>query len=532
MTEIKDNPFTNLVDLAANGNILFATDDFFQVAEHLILKEEPVWDEKKFTLYGKWMDGWETRRKRVEGHDWSIIKLGLSGTISGFHIDTAFFTGNQTLRISIQAACFDQDLPLIRRSELGTCATAQEQAAADLVKSDVWEEVLPIFPLRPGYPGERHHYFRINSSKRWTHLRVNYFPDGGVARLRVYGTVVKNFSDASFSGVVDLLAVENGAVPVAVSNSHYGTPFHIISNTESAGMYDGWETARNPKRPPIFVKGADGHLIIPGAEWAIFRVCFPCGGIPDKIIVDTAHFRGNYPESILIEGCNIKGLELPHWIPLVPRICCEGNKKHEFTISYQQPITHVKLTVFPDGGIARFRVWGKKVSNNLPNQPSKLHFPKAEFVKALSLLFETAKPLVEYLFSTQPFTDIWHLISTAEDALAGRLAATLTETELVEIMNAHPRIGAPKQELSVASLKEQSHGGISVDPETLKALLQINEEYEAKFGFRLVEFVNGRTRKELIPVLQKRLDEGVRESELKYGLQAIVDIARDRLGKY
>ncbi|KAJ3378472.1 hypothetical protein HDU84_007546, partial [Entophlyctis sp. JEL0112] len=125
---------------------------------------------------------------------------------------------------------------------MGTCATVEEFEAAKSASSDHWEEILSMITLRPGYPNERHHFVKVDSKKRWTHLRINYYPDGGVARLRAYGTVVKDWSKTSPSTVVDLVALENGAVPVAVSNSHYGNPFNIISTTESAGMYDGWET--------------------------------------------------------------------------------------------------------------------------------------------------------------------------------------------------------------------------------------------------------------------------------------------------
>ncbi|KAJ3236396.1 hypothetical protein HDU78_004658 [Chytriomyces hyalinus] len=375
MTEITTdkNPFAQLVDLTANGNVLFATDDFFQVAETLILKQDPVWDEKKFTPFGKWMDGWETRRKRTEGHDWSIIKLGLSGTISGLHIDTAFFTGNQTPRISIQAACLEKDLALCRRSEMGSCATNEETKAADSIQTHLWEEILPMVALRPGYPGERHHYFGVTSAKRWTHLRINYFPDGGVARLRAYGTVVKDWSRTSKTDLVDLIALENGGTPVSSSNSHYGTPFNLISKPESEGMYDGWETARNPKRPPVFQKGKDGLLIIPGAEWVIFRVGVPDGGFAKSVMVDTAFFRGNYPESILVEACQNPGkasLEGAVWTPLVPRTRVKADIKHEFIVHpsiQQRCITHVRLTVFPDGGVARLRVYGTVVASSLSN---------------------------------------------------------------------------------------------------------------------------------------------------------------------
>ncbi|KAI8619159.1 Allantoicase domain-containing protein, partial [Chytriomyces sp. MP71] len=373
-TEIKvaenaTNPFAHLVNLAQNGSVLFATDDFFQPAESLIAKNEPVWDEHKFTPFGKWMDGWETRRKRTEGHDWSIIKLGLSGSLTGVHIDTAYFTGNQTPRISLQAACLDRDLPLVRRSELGTCATQQELQAALAVKSDIWEEILPMVALKPGYQSTRHHYFRINSNKRWTHLRVNYFPDGGVARLRAYGTVIKDWTAPDVqTGIFDLIAMENGGVPIAVSNSHYGTPFNLISKPESIGMMDGWETARNPNRPPIFLKDASGQLVMPGFEWVVFRVGVPGAGVPRRVQVDTAHFRGNFPESVRVEGCCVdtgkaggaRGWETAAWFPIVERVKTRADAKHEFEVADGKRVTHVRLTVYPDGGVARLRVWGTK----------------------------------------------------------------------------------------------------------------------------------------------------------------------------
>ncbi|KAI9328285.1 allantoicase, partial [Obelidium mucronatum] len=357
------------------GSVLFATDDFFQVAESLILENEPIWDADKFTPFGKWMDGWETRRKRIEGHDWCLIKLGLSGTIEGLHIDTAFFTGNQTPRVSIQAACLDAGLfpKLVRRSEMGTCATEYEIQAACSLESEKWDEILAMSPLKPGYPNDRHHYFHAQSSgKRYTHLRVNYFPDGGVARLRVHGTVQKDWSTIPSTHLIDFLALENGGTPLSCSNKHYGTPFNLLKKTASAGMHDGWETARNPNRPPVFLKGADGHLIMPGKEQATFKLGMPVegGGVHvETIIVDTAHFKGNYPESILVEGCHLAtGSEwredvVIDWFEIVPRSKCKANTKHRFDVSsldaHQRKTTHVRLTVFPDGGVARLRVYGR-----------------------------------------------------------------------------------------------------------------------------------------------------------------------------
>ncbi|KAJ3214669.1 hypothetical protein HDU67_001375 [Dinochytrium kinnereticum] len=374
------NPFAHLAELASvGGKILFATDDFFQVAEHLIAKDDPVWDEKKFTEFG-----WESRRKRSEGHDWCILKLGLSGMIKGIDADTAFFTGNQTPRISIQAACLEKDLPLVRRSQIGTAATPEELKSAEAVGSESWEEILQISPLRPGYPDQRHNYFPIKSDKRWTHLRVNYFPDGGVARLRVYGDVSKSWKDVKLTDKVDLIALENGGKPVAFSNAHYGNPFKMISPGKAEGMYDGWETgidfdpfvvsvfkhdgynlsllARNPNRPTKFQKGPDGHLIMPGTEWASFKL--GTRGVIEEIIIDTSHFKGNFPESAFVEIADepSASAEKPpeKWQPLIEREKLGPNKEHIFQVpeGKRKPATHLKITIYPDGGVARLRAFG------------------------------------------------------------------------------------------------------------------------------------------------------------------------------
>ncbi|KAI8846227.1 galactose-binding domain-like protein [Chytridium lagenaria] len=308
--------------------MLFATDDFFQVAENLIAKDDPVWDEKKFTEFG-----WETRRKRTEGHDWI----------------RHFFTGNQTPRISIQAA------NLAKESEIGTAATAEELKKAEAIRSDFLGEILAISALRPGYPDQRHNYFKVSSEKPWTHLRINYYPDGGVARLRVYGDVEKSWADVKPTDRVDLVAMQNG--PFLSSNAHYGSPFKMISPGYSEGMYDGWETG-----PTKFQKGPDGHLIIPGTEWSAFKL--GTRGTINEIIIDTSHFKGNFPESALIEGAddsNATSDKPPaNWFTIVDRHKLGPNKEHIVKVSEsnQKPATHLKITIYPDGGVARLRAFG------------------------------------------------------------------------------------------------------------------------------------------------------------------------------
>ncbi|KAJ3128375.1 hypothetical protein HK098_004622 [Nowakowskiella sp. JEL0407] len=397
---------TNFPDLANSsygGKVLFATDDFFSVAENMISPSDPVWNEE-YTEFGKLlslqfrnftlctnaillilryrqMDGWETRRKRTEGHDWCIIKLGLPGKIVGFDVDTAYFTGNHSPRISIQGLSSDKELKLLpRRSEMGTKATDEELKSALLLKSDQWKELLPIKKLNPGYPESRHNYFEINNEERWVYLRVNLYPDGGVARLRVFGEVQIKWDKRNPRDILNLACVINGGKSIGCSDAHFGKPINLISPHNSTGMYDGWETARNPERPPQFVRGPDGHLIIPGSHWTILKLGHP--GILSEIGVDTFHFKGNYPESCMVEVCDSDSDDLDlllnftasddakdgsssskrkktvEWVEIVPRKVLGPNQAHKFAVVRATRATHVKITIYPDGGLSRLRAYG------------------------------------------------------------------------------------------------------------------------------------------------------------------------------
>src|SRR5215217_8933388 len=157
--------FTSLVDLASErlgGAVLYANDDFFAPKENLLKAGAPVWREGEYTERGKWMDGWESRRRRTPGHDWCIVKLGLPGVIHSFVVDTAFFTGNYPSHCWIDAC----GLPP------GGDATAA---------SVTWHPLLP----RSELAGDSRNTLPVGAPheplRRYTHLRLNIFPDGGVA---------------------------------------------------------------------------------------------------------------------------------------------------------------------------------------------------------------------------------------------------------------------------------------------------------------------------------------------------------------
>ncbi|XP_074614432.1 allantoicase-like isoform X1 [Acropora palmata] len=365
--------FAHLNDLASNGvggKIVFATDDWFAVAENLLKPSDPEWHEGVFTSFGKWMDGWETRRKRIPGHDWCVIKLGIPGVIKGLHVDTAFFTGNFPPRVSVQGAYVEEGLAMLhteRKSEMGTNAPANLIEELDKL-TGAWSEILPMTALRPGYSSTRHNYFAVNNQQRWTHLRLNLYPDGGIARLRVYGTAVKDWTHVALQKLpVDLTAMVNGGTAEGWSNMHYGHPRNLIAPGTAANMGDGWETARRMDRPSILEQGKDGCLNLPGCEWSVIQLGHP--GTVQKIEIDTNHFKGNFPESCKVEGflrrkkspndINTKDWSSCSWKTILPRTKLSPDKLHQFTeLEGCGAISHVRLIIYPDGGVSRLRCWG------------------------------------------------------------------------------------------------------------------------------------------------------------------------------
>lgn len=329
--------FTELVDLASErlgGAVLVANDEFFAPKENLLKVAAPVFLEGEYTERGKWMDGWETRRRRSPGYDWCIIRLGLPGIIRGVVVDTSYFRGNYPEHCSLEAAVL-----------------AGQPAAEELTDESVqWMPMLPQLPLA----GDSQNSFPIQNEERCTHLRFKIYPDGGVARLRVYGEVVPDWNRLKRTrGDIDLAAVENGGLVLACSDMFFGHRHNLIMPGRGISMSDGWETKRR--------RG-------PGHDWAIIKL--GATGLVRRVVVDTAHFKGNFPESCSLDACIAVGFAVESltdptatWNSVLPRTKLQAHTRHYFDqeLLAAGAASHLRFNIFPDGGISRLRVYGELV---------------------------------------------------------------------------------------------------------------------------------------------------------------------------
>jgi allantoicase len=326
--------FTELIDLAAErlgGAVLVANDEFFAPKENLLKAGAPIFLEGKYTDRGKWMDGWETRRRRTPGFDWCIIRLGLPGVIRGVVVDTSYFKGNYPEQCSIEACSLDGHPDI-------------DQLASDSVQ---WQEILPQSPLN----GDSQNPLAIDSHQRFTHLRLKIYPDGGLARLRVFGEVAPDFDkQRKTGGEIDLAAVENGGLVLSCSDMFFGHRHNLIMPGRAVNMSDGWETKRR--------RG-------PGHDWVIIKL--GAVGHIHRVEIDTSYFKGNFPESSSLEACSATGMTTAalsdpasSWKMVLPRTKLQAHTRHFFADELLDAgaVSHVRFNIFPDGGVSRLRIHG------------------------------------------------------------------------------------------------------------------------------------------------------------------------------
>jgi allantoicase len=322
----------DLVSSDLGGKILAFSDEWFAEAANLLNPKAPISDKGKMVYTGAWYDGWETRRHNTAPFDYVVIRLGVaSGIVEGIEIDTAFFSGNHAPAISIE----------------GVFSSNDEEVVSWKGERGQWE---PILGIQECGPSQRFGWKLAQPTKKaYTHVRLNMYPDGGIARFRLFGKAVPVFPEDK-NAIFDLAAAQNGGVAVSCSDQHFGVISNLILPGRGKDMGDGWETSRS--------RGKD-HV-----DWAIIRLGAP--GTIEKLIVDTAYFRGNFPQKAKVEGINWTGAGEPGvsadgWTDLVEPSKCGPDKEHEFPSAVQdKTFTHVKLIMIPDGGVKRIRVLGKR----------------------------------------------------------------------------------------------------------------------------------------------------------------------------
>jgi allantoicase len=319
------NGLINLAQPRLGSKVIFRTDDFFASADRIIDPSAPVFKEGLFDKNGKWMDGWESRRKRTPGHDYLIIKLGKPGSISKVNVDTTHFNGNQPSMISIEAC----------------------NSKSNNIKNFKWKSLLGKKKTKANSP----HIFKTSSKSVFTHIKLNIFPDGGVARLKLYGNISKEKNDFR-NKTINLASLLDGASVIACNNEHFGKAENILAPGKAKNMGDGWETRRRRDK---------------GFDWLILN-SIDCEKI-DKIEISTHHFKGNFPSH-----CSLQAAYIPtkkssssivkssnRWKTLMNKTSLKANKTHTFRniLMKKDKINFIKINIYPDGGISRFRIFGK-----------------------------------------------------------------------------------------------------------------------------------------------------------------------------
>ena len=466
--------FTDFVDLAAErlgGAVLAANDEFFAPKENLLKASEAVWIEDRYTDVGKWMDGWETRRRREPGYDWCILRLGLPGAPRGVVVDTSHFRGNYPESCSLEA-----------------CAIEGHPAPEELM-SAAWAEILPRSPLE----GNAKNRFAIGGDGgRVTHLRFNIFPDGGVARLRVYGEVAPDWKRlVQRGGEIDLAGVENGGIVLCCSDMFFGNRHNLILPGPSLGMHDGWETKRR--------RG-------PGHDWAIVKLGMR--GAIRRAEVDTSHFKGNAPGSCSIEACDAPGAAAAQlasesfrgWREILPQTPLRPHTRHGFDeLAAAGPFTHARLNIYPDGGVARLRLLGTISALDRLNTVSDRE--AEEILSPCCGSRAWARRLAE----SRPFRDMSDLLEASD-----RIWWKLEREDWLEAFAAHPRIGdKPAEKVGTERARQWSEqeqaGARGVPPEILEKLAEANLQYQQKFGYIFIVCAAGKSAAEMLASLRERL---------------------------
>jgi len=325
MKKFINGKMINLAEPRLGSKVIFKTDDFFASAHRILKSESPIFKEDVFDKHGKWMDGWETRRRRTKGFDFLIIKLGKPGKIFNVDLDTTHFSGNQPTHASLEA-CYSKNKPN---------------------KKTKWIKILNKKKLNPN----KNHNFKTNNKFTFNYIRLNIFPDGGIARIRLFGKIDMKKLNIN-KKMTNLSSVLTGASIIGCNNEHFGRAENVIAPGKGKNMGDGWETRRSRGR---------------NFDWLIIK--FGRIGTISKLEIDTHHFKGNYPDSCTIQTAYISKKisnsfivrNSARWKVILNKAKLKANKKHVFKNIQmnKNKVNFLKINIYPDGGISRIRAFGK-----------------------------------------------------------------------------------------------------------------------------------------------------------------------------
>ncbi len=497
--------FGRLVDLAADvlGTFaVFATDDYFAAKENLLKAGPAEWREGAYTDKGKWMDGWESQRRREPGHDFVILRLGAAGRVHGVLVDTTHFKGNAPEEVSLEG---------LRAPHTATPEGLRE--------STEWVELLERQPVRQ----DAQNVLLLKApSSRVTHVRLRIFPDGGVARLRVYGQVEVDARTFWRKGSVDLAGVENGGTIAAASDAFFGPPSNLLLPGRGVNMGDGWETRRRRT---------------PGSDWCVIRLARR--GVVDRLELDTHFFKGNAPQATVIEALDeevlgpqavAERLLVPKgWATLVSKTPLVQHWRHQLEPERPMAVTHLRVHLFPHGGVNRLRAFGVPVDSIAERAAlAQLNGLPDDEASAFFLSVCGARAFAETMVALRPFGTVRELF-----AAAAAVWWKLPTAAWADAFAAHPRLGSTRKgkaqtPRSVASSKREQQRLSDADAGTRGRLAALNAAYEEKFGFIFILFASGRSAGEVLSILEDRLGR-TRKVEVEAAAAEQAKITRGRL---
>lgn len=491
----------NLADDLTGTFVLWASDEYFAEKENLIRQDAPAFDPNAYTDKGKLMDGWESQRKRGPGHDTAIIRLGTPGVVYGFVVDTTHFRGNAPTHVRIEGI------------EAPHTATPEE-----LLARQDWHPIIEQTPVKPNMENMIH--LKVPSS-RATHLRLHIFPDGGVSRLRVFGAVVADDRLFWRNGVVDLAAVENGGTIAAVSDEFFGPPSNLLLPGRGVNMGDGWETARRRT---------------PGSDWCVIKLARR--GVVERIELDTHFFKGNAPQAVVVEAIDEDRPSTEKlrahgtWPVLVHKTPLVQHRRHLLEPERPMSATHLRVHIFPHGGVNRLRVFGHAL-DTVAEAAALARFNGLDehTLQETLLSFCGATAWARRMANHRPYKSVRSLMKTAE-----RAWWSCEERDWREAFSAHPRIGQQHKAASATaqsatwSTGEQS-GVQGAAADLSERLAALNARYEEVHGFISIVCATGKTAAELLAILEERVEHAT-PVELDRAAREQLQITRLRLEKW